>query len=255
MNNLGLSASGKVAWRLIPFLILCYFIAFLDRVNAGFAALNMNKELGFTAEMFVLGVGIFFIGYFVCAIPSNLVLERVGAVSSGRTRLAGSRMPPGSSTLGLVGFATQPASGRRRSSWSPSMPLPTLESATRAMRAAGRVATVTAWTEASPLPPARGEHRMGISRLQHAVRALLGIYLSSWTSLPAGAHPKDLVDQDLKPREIVRGASTDATTPSGLAVVLPPGKYQSLNLQALNNAFISGVAVQINWRDIEPVGG
>lgn len=91
------------------FLILCYFIAFLDRVNAGFAALTMNKELGFTAEMFVLGVGIFFIGYFVFAIPSNLVLERVGAVSSGRTRLAGSRMPPGSSTLGLVGFATQPA--------------------------------------------------------------------------------------------------------------------------------------------------
>jgi hypothetical protein len=96
---------------------------------------------------------------------------------------------------------------------------------------------------------------MGISRLQYAVRALLGIYISSWTLLPAGAQPKDLVDQDLKPREIVRCASTDATTPSGLAVVLPSGKYQSLNLQALNNAFISGVAVQINWRDIEPVEG
>jgi len=61
----------------------------------------MNKEVGFTAELFVLGVGIFFIGYFVFAIPSNLVLERVGAVSSGRTR-AGSRMSRGSSTLGPV---------------------------------------------------------------------------------------------------------------------------------------------------------
>ncbi|HLM98678.1 MAG TPA: hypothetical protein VK335_05325, partial [Bryobacteraceae bacterium] len=257
MNNLGRSASSKVAWRLIPFLILCYFIAFLDRVNAACAALTMNKELGSTAEMFGLGVGIFFIGYFIFEIPSNLVLERVGAVSSGRTRLAGSRMPPGSSTLGLVGLATQPSSGRRRSSWSPAMPLRTPESATRAMRAAGRVATVTEWTEASPLHAARGEHCMGVSRLQHAVRALLGIYISSWTLLPAVAQPKDLVDQDLKPREIVRCASTDATIPSGIAVVLPSGEkgYKSGNLEALNNPFVSGVAVQINWRDIEPVQG
>ena len=56
-------ASRKAAWRLIPFLILCFFIAYLDRVNVGFAALTMNKELGLTAEMFGFGVGIFFFGY------------------------------------------------------------------------------------------------------------------------------------------------------------------------------------------------
>src|SRR6516165_12053276 len=72
-------ASRKAAWRLIPFLILCLVIAFLDRVNVGFAALTMNKELGFTAEMFGFGVGIFFFGYIIFEVPSNLMLERVGA--------------------------------------------------------------------------------------------------------------------------------------------------------------------------------
>ena len=64
MNSLTQKVSRKIAWRLIPFLILCFFIAYLDRVNAGFAALTMNKELGLTAEMFGFGVGIFFFGYF-----------------------------------------------------------------------------------------------------------------------------------------------------------------------------------------------
>jgi hypothetical protein len=50
-------ASRKAAWRLIPFLFLCFFIAFLDRVNVGFAALTMNKELGLTSEMFGFGAG------------------------------------------------------------------------------------------------------------------------------------------------------------------------------------------------------
>jgi ACS family tartrate transporter-like MFS transporter len=72
-------ASRKAAWRLIPFLILCFLIAFLDRVNVGFAALTMNNEFGFTAEMFGFGVGIFFFGYFIFEVPSNLILERVGA--------------------------------------------------------------------------------------------------------------------------------------------------------------------------------
>jgi hypothetical protein len=96
---------------------------------------------------------------------------------------------------------------------------------------------------------------MGISLLQYAVRVLLGICLSSWALLPARAQPKDLVDPDLKRQEIVRCASTDATKPSGLVAVLPSGRYQSLNLQALSNPFMSGVAVQINWRDIEPIEG
>src|SRR5215831_14426710 len=72
-------ASRKAARRLIPFLTLCYVIAFLDRVNIGFAALTMNKELGLTAEMFGFGAGIFFLGYFLFEVPSNLILERVGA--------------------------------------------------------------------------------------------------------------------------------------------------------------------------------
>jgi ACS family tartrate transporter-like MFS transporter len=72
-------ASRKAAWRLIPFLILCFVVAFLDRVNVGFAALTMNKELGLTAEMFGFGAGIFFLGYFIFEVPSNLILEKVGA--------------------------------------------------------------------------------------------------------------------------------------------------------------------------------
>ena len=66
-------ASRKAAWRLIPFLTLCYVIAFLDRVNVGFAALTMNKELGLTAEMYGFGAGIFFFGYFIFEVPSNLI--------------------------------------------------------------------------------------------------------------------------------------------------------------------------------------
>jgi ACS family tartrate transporter-like MFS transporter len=72
-------ASRKAAWHLIPFLILCWLISILDRVNVGFAALTMNKELGLTAEMFGFGAGIFFFGYFIFEVPSNLILERVGA--------------------------------------------------------------------------------------------------------------------------------------------------------------------------------
>jgi MFS transporter, ACS family, tartrate transporter len=73
------SPSAKAARRLIPFLILCYFVAYLDRVNAGFAALTMNRELGLTAEMFGFGAGIFFFGYFIFEVPSNLILEKIGA--------------------------------------------------------------------------------------------------------------------------------------------------------------------------------
>jgi ACS family tartrate transporter-like MFS transporter len=70
---------AKVSARLIPFLILCYFVAYLDRVNVGFAALTMNKDLGLSASAFGLGAGIFFIAYFLFEVPSNLFLERVGA--------------------------------------------------------------------------------------------------------------------------------------------------------------------------------
>jgi ACS family tartrate transporter-like MFS transporter len=70
---------GKVTRRLVPFLILCYFVAYLDRVNVGFAALQMSKELGLTATMFGFGAGVFFLLYFVFEVPSNLFLEKFGA--------------------------------------------------------------------------------------------------------------------------------------------------------------------------------
>ena len=70
---------ARVQWRLIPLLFLCYYAAYLDRVNVGFAALQMNKSLGFTAAAFGFGGGIFFVGYFIAEIPSNLILEKVGA--------------------------------------------------------------------------------------------------------------------------------------------------------------------------------
>jgi ACS family tartrate transporter-like MFS transporter len=69
----------RVTMRLVPFLILCYFIAYLDRVNVGFAALQMNKELGFSSSAFGFGAGIFFIAYFFFEVPSNLLLEKFGA--------------------------------------------------------------------------------------------------------------------------------------------------------------------------------
>ncbi|WP_215845137.1 MFS transporter [Candidatus Pantoea bituminis] len=69
----------KVTLRIIPFIMLLYFIAFLDRVNIGFAALTMNQELGFSPTVFGLGAGIFFLGYFLFEVPSNLILHKVGA--------------------------------------------------------------------------------------------------------------------------------------------------------------------------------
>jgi ACS family tartrate transporter-like MFS transporter len=72
-------ASGRIVRHLIPFLMLCYFAAYLDRVNVGFAALTMNADLGLSAELFGFGAGIFFAGYFLFEVPSNLLLERYGA--------------------------------------------------------------------------------------------------------------------------------------------------------------------------------
>ena len=69
----------KVAWRLIPFLFICYIVAFLDRVNVGFAKLQMAPELQFSDAVYGFGAGIFFIGYFIFEVPSNVILERVGA--------------------------------------------------------------------------------------------------------------------------------------------------------------------------------
>jgi MFS transporter, ACS family, tartrate transporter len=73
------SVIRKVGRRIVPFVALCYFVCYLDRVNVGFAALEMNGDLGFTATMFGWGAGIFFFGYFLFEVPSNLALERFGA--------------------------------------------------------------------------------------------------------------------------------------------------------------------------------
>src|SRR4051812_9961642 len=70
---------ARVTRRLVPFLIICYFAAYLDRVNVSFAKLSMNTDLGISATAYGLGSGIFFLTYFVFEVPSNLLLERFGA--------------------------------------------------------------------------------------------------------------------------------------------------------------------------------
>ncbi|WP_123384489.1 MFS transporter [Paraburkholderia sp.] len=70
---------ARVTARLVPFLVVCYFVAYLDRVNVGFAALQMNKDLGLSSSAFGFGAGIFFIAYFFFEVPSNLLLEKFGA--------------------------------------------------------------------------------------------------------------------------------------------------------------------------------
>jgi D-galactonate transporter len=73
------STMRRVSWRLMPFLLLAYLICYIDRVNVGFAALQMNKAVGIDPKVYGLGAGIFFVGYFFLEVPSNLALERFGA--------------------------------------------------------------------------------------------------------------------------------------------------------------------------------
>ncbi|WP_175233492.1 MFS transporter, partial [Paraburkholderia humisilvae] len=68
----------KVAWRLTPLLMLCYVVAYLDRVNVGFAKLQMQTALSLSDTVYGFGAGIFFIGYFLFELPSNVILHRVG---------------------------------------------------------------------------------------------------------------------------------------------------------------------------------
>ena len=70
---------ARVTTRLVPFLIVCYFVAYLDRVNVGFAALTMNRDIGISQTAYGFGAGIFFLSYFLFEVPSNLFLERFGA--------------------------------------------------------------------------------------------------------------------------------------------------------------------------------
>ena len=69
----------RVAYRFIPFLMLCYFVNYLDRVNVGFAKLTMDADLGLSDTAFGFGAGIFFLAYFLFEVPSNVIMDRVGA--------------------------------------------------------------------------------------------------------------------------------------------------------------------------------
>ena len=69
---------AKCARRLVPLVVLLFTVNFLDRVNVGFAALTMNRDLGFSPGVFGFGAGVFFAGYFLFELPSNLVLTRIG---------------------------------------------------------------------------------------------------------------------------------------------------------------------------------
>jgi MFS transporter, ACS family, tartrate transporter len=70
---------NRVAYRFIPFLMLCYFVNYLDRVNVGFAKLTMDADLGLSDTAFGFGAGIFFLAYFLFEVPSNVIMDRVGA--------------------------------------------------------------------------------------------------------------------------------------------------------------------------------
>ncbi|VVE17032.1 Putative tartrate transporter [Pandoraea eparura] len=78
-NELEKRTLRRITWRIVPFIVLLYFIAYIDRVNIGFAALTMKHDLGFSASALGFGAGIFFWGYFMFEVPSNIVLHKVGA--------------------------------------------------------------------------------------------------------------------------------------------------------------------------------
>jgi len=78
-GEFGRALIAKMRWRLLPFLFLLYVVAYLDRINVGFAALQMKGQLGFSDAVYGLGAGIFFLGYFLFQVPSNLMMQQAGA--------------------------------------------------------------------------------------------------------------------------------------------------------------------------------
>ncbi|EET21766.1 predicted protein [Francisella philomiragia subsp. philomiragia ATCC 25015] len=77
--SMNVSIYRKISWRILPFLIVCFTLAYIDRVNVSFAKIQMMSELGFSETVYGLGAGIFFIGYFIFEVPSNYLLVKVGA--------------------------------------------------------------------------------------------------------------------------------------------------------------------------------
>ena len=104
-DPIAISALNKVRWRLIPFLFLLYIVAYLDRVNVGFAAIDMNRDLGFSAAVYGMGSGLFFLTYTLLEIPSNLMLARLGA----RVWIARIMLTWGLASTAMI-FVTGPAS-------------------------------------------------------------------------------------------------------------------------------------------------
>jgi len=96
---------AKISWRLLPLIVVIYFVAYIDRTNVGFAASSMNRDLGFTPYVYGWGAGIFFLGYFLFEVPSNVILHRVGA----RVWIARIMVTWGV-VSGLMMFITGPAS-------------------------------------------------------------------------------------------------------------------------------------------------
>src|SRR6185369_2638419 len=79
MSEIERATMARVTWRLLPFLLLLYIISWLDRVNVGFAKLQMNSDLGFSDTIYGFGAGIFFLFYGLFEVPSNMLLVRFGA--------------------------------------------------------------------------------------------------------------------------------------------------------------------------------
>jgi ACS family tartrate transporter-like MFS transporter len=77
--SLGIRTVRKLKVRLLPWLFLLFVVAYIDRINIGFAALTMNRELGISSRQFGIVAGIFFLGYFIFEVPSNLLLHKIGA--------------------------------------------------------------------------------------------------------------------------------------------------------------------------------
>ena len=79
MSDIEARVTRKLRWRILPFVMLLYFVSFLDRVNVGFAAFSMNKAIGLSSSAYGFGSGIFFLGYIIFQVPANLIMMRVGA--------------------------------------------------------------------------------------------------------------------------------------------------------------------------------
>lgn len=77
-SGLDAAAFAKVTRRIVPFIVLCYFFSYLDRVNVGFAKLQMQQALGLSDVVYGVGAGIFFWGYMLCQVPSSLLIYRLG---------------------------------------------------------------------------------------------------------------------------------------------------------------------------------